>query len=285
MFKRRFSSACVLAAVATLTFLSPAGAQYQDMKAERVIENVGSVAIDWSEGVVRVTGVGTPPDRGQLMQKRLMAERSATADAYRQLETAIHGIRVNGETLVRDYVGESDTIKTYVTSLIKGAQKMDQRYLDDGTIEIDMVVKLYSPSGLSGALQPQKQQFPPPPVALEADAAPGDYTGLIVDCRGLGLEPAMSPGILSQAGGELYLGQLPVDPDFVISQGIVGYARTLQQARQDKRVGSKPLIVKGLSATGNFRTDVIVSEADTKQLLGLDKHHSLLKQSKVILVL
>lgn len=288
--KRWFlTSACLLAALslsAPVLSAEPAKPSInEDMKVEHVTQNVGSVTIDWSEGVVRVTGSGSPPDRGNPSQKRMMAERTATADAYRQLNDAIQGIRVNSETIVRDYVSESDTIKNYVSALVKGAQKIDQRYLNDGTIEIDMAVKLYSNTGLSGVLQPQKHVVPPPAVDLEPMTPTGEYTGIIVDCRGLELQPAMSPAIVSAAGGELYLGGLEVTPEVVINQGVVGYARSLQQARQDKRVGSNPLIVKGTSSTGNFHTDVVISDIDTKQLLGVDLKHKLLKEAKVIFVM
>lgn len=278
------SATCLMAGLA---LLAPSVSFAQnDMKSEHVTETQGGVVIDWSEGVIKVTGSGAPPDRGTLTQKQLMAERNAMSDAYKQLAEVIYNMRVNSETIVQDYVSESDTIKAYVSALIKGAQKMDQRYLDDGTVEVDMTVKLYSQDGLNGVLQPQKHVVPPPPVAEEADPAPGDFTGVIVDCRGLGLEPAMSPAILSQAGGELYIGELAVEPAFVISHGVVGYARSLNQARQNsRRIGAKPLIIKGLSATGNFRTDVVISKADTRQLLGLEKLSQLLKQSKVIFVL
>lgn len=285
--KRRLLSALLPACLCSLILASPVIAQdsLKDMKTTSVVETFGNAAVNWSEGYVHVTGIGNPPDRGEAVQRRLSAERSATADAYRQLAQAIYGIRVNSDTLVRDYVSESDAIKSYVNALIKGAQKMDQRYLDDGTIEIDFAVKLYSNSGLSGVLQPQKHVVPPPPVTIEAGEAKEEYTGIIVDCRGLGMDPAMSPAIVSQNGGELYLGQLEVKPEFVINEGIVGYAHSLLQARQYKRVGNKPLIIKGMSAVGNFHTDVQISEADTKLLLALDKSGKLLQDAKVVFVL
>lgn len=281
------SAVCVLASV-SLSIPQVFAADSEDMKIEHVIQKVGTngeVQVDWSEGVVRVTGRGTPPDHGPGQQKRLMAERSATSHAFRELTTAIYDIHVNSDTIVRNYIEESETTKSYINALIKGAQKLDQRVLPDGTVEIDMAVKLYSTSGISGVLQPQKHLVPPPPVALEPEPTPGNYTGVIVDCRGLGLVPAMSPAIVSQKGGEVYLGQLEVKPDFVINQGIVGYARSLSQARQDARVGEMPLIIKGLNATGSFRTDVVISEKDTQHLLGLDKLGQVLQASKVIFVM
>ena len=278
------SLTCVCASSMTAYVSAGHAASTEDMKVQRVTEIYGNVTIDWSEGVVRVIGVGTPPDRGTLSQKQLMAERSAASDAYRQLTDVLSNIRVNSETIVRDYTRESDTLKSYLQALIKGASKLDQRYLDDGTIEVEMAVKLYATKGLSGILQPQKHIKPPIPVTEEPDRNPGDYSGVIIDCRGLGLEPAMSPAVMSQTGGEVYLGTVKVEPDFVITQGIVGYAYSLAQARQNVRVGAKPLIIKGLSATGSFRTDVIISKEDVRRLLGLDASNGVLRQARVILV-
>jgi len=287
MLTKLVRTACVMASLALLVTPQPlpVQAQVNDMKTPQVTEAIGAVTINWTTGVILVTGVGSPPDRGTLSQKRLMAERLATTDAYRQLSEVVNNLRVNAETLVRDYTLESAVLKTHVSNLVKNAQRLDTRYLDDGTIEVDMSVALYSSNGLSGILQPQKHVVPPPPVTLEADPKPGDYTGVIVDCRGLGLEAALGPAMLSQKGGELYISELPIDPDFVLNQGIVGYASSLAQARQNRRVGSKPLIIKGLNTSGNFRTDVVISEPDTRQLLGLEAKFKILSQAKVIFVL
>lgn len=297
-FQRKAGVLAGVALALGLAMIQPvvpaAAADKNDKKAsqtEHVIqsEGDGSVVIDWSEGVIRVTGRGTPMDQGSSVQSRLMAERKATASAYQQLASAINGIYVTSEARIKDFTDDDVTLASYVNSLIKGAQKVDQRYLDNGTIEVDLLVKLFSNNGLSGVIQPQKHVVPPPPVSVEADPKPGDFSGVIVDCRGLGLAPAMSPAIINQSGGEVYLGALSAnakyDPSYVINDGIVGYARTLEQARQLKRIGDKPLIIKGTSSTGYFHTDVIISEEDTKQLLGLEKANQLLSSGKVIFVM
>lgn len=280
---------CLLLTLASLALISPApllpALAQSDMKTQQVTETRGAVTINWTEGLIQVTGSGSPPDRGNLHQRRLMAERQALTDAFRQLAEVTYSLRVDAETVVRDYTLESPMLKEQVGNLIKNAQRLDTRYLDNGTIEVDLVLKLYNSSGLNGILQPQKHIVPPPPVTLEADPRPGDYTGVIVDCRGLGLEAALSPAILAQSGGELYLSELPFDPDYVINQGIVGYAHSLSQARQNRRVGNKPLIIKGLSTSGAYRADVIISDIDTRQLLGLEAQSKVLSQAKVIFVL
>lgn len=275
------------ASLALLSFALPVSSQViTDQNNRGVVETVKNVNIHWSEGVIRVTGAGAPPDRGNMAQKRLMAERAALADAYRKLTEVVHGIRVNSETIVRDYVVESDVIKTKVEGLIHGVQKLDQRYMSDGSVEVDVVLKLNGQNGLGSILQPQKNHNPPPPAKeIKPQTAEEAYTGVIIDCRGLNVKPAMSPSILAQSGGELYIGNLEVDPDFVINHGIVTYSRTLMEARLQKRAGKNPLIIKAVSGSGTFRTDAIVEDTDAEILLGLQKDLKLLQLAKVIFVL
>lgn len=265
----------------------PSLAQTDTQSVQSVRESVGAVTIDWSEGVVRVTGTGAPPDKGSASQRRLMAERAAISDAYRELGEALNGVRVDAETIVKDYITESDTVRIKVSAMVRGAQKVDRRFLSDGSIEIDMVLKLYGQQGLSGILQPQKNAAPPPPVPekIKPDANPGDYTSVIVDCRGLGLKAAMSPALLNQSGGELYLGHLPVDPDFVIDKGIIAYSTSLNEARRHERAGNLPLIVKAIGVSGNFSADAVLAEKETALVLGLEAKNKILSQSHVIFVL
>ena len=288
MFRSRISASLLLASALLLTGLSPAISQTQPPTAQSprsVSETHENVSINWSEGLIRVTGTGTPPDRGSAAQRRLMAERAAVADGYRQLAEAIQGVRVDAETVVKDYITESDTVRTRVSSLIREAQKTDRRFMPDGTVEVDMMIKLYNAQGLSGILQPQKNPTPPAPVEVPADPNPGEYTGLIIDCRGMGLQPAMSPAILNQTGGELYIGHLPINPDYVINNGIVAYTTTLQDARQHERAGKNPLIVKAVAVSGNFRADAVLAEKETRLILGLEASQKVLTQAHVIFVL
>lgn len=288
MFKRPSPAALILASALIFASSSLASSQAQTSPTQTiqsVREKAGGVTIDWSEGLIRVTGSGAPPDRGNASQRRLMAERAAIADAYRQLAEAINGVRVDAETVVKDYITESDTVRVQVSALIRGAQKIDRRFLSDGSIEVDMVVKLYGQQGLSGILQPQKNAAPPPPVELKATISAEDYTGLIVDCRGLGLQPAMSPALLNLSGGELYIGHLPIDPDYVINQGIVAYSTSLSEARRHERAGKSPLIVKAIGASGNFKADAVLAEKETQQVLGLEEKNKILSQARVIFVL
>lgn len=285
----------------------------------QVVQSMGAGQIDWTNGQITVTGTGAAPNKAGMSagQKRLMAQRAAVADAYRQLAELINGVNVDAETVVKDFVTESDVIRTRVSALIKGAKPGKPRYMSDGTVEIDVTLGVYGNNSLSSAMvphvlekkevktiepgyttpsaQPTRQpdivvSTPMPtaqPTRTPETSQPlsGSYSGVIIDARGLGIAPAMSPQIKDNAGKEIYIGDRPIDPDLVVNIGIVGYANSVEQARSNARIGSNPLVIKAVQAGGRHKTDAIVSAAHGQQILQADSKTRFLQGSKVIFVI
>lgn len=115
------------------------------------------------EKIIRATGTGVPRDDAypaatqyQPMSSvtfgipgwedvtargRLMAERAALVDAYRNLAETVKGIRISGQTYVRDFVAESDYVQTSLDTFVKGARIVGPyRYLPGGEVEVDIEV-------------------------------------------------------------------------------------------------------------------------------------------------
>lgn len=110
-----------------------------------------------------------------------------------------------------------------------------------------------------------------------ASAAQGDYTGLVIDCRGLGLKAVMSPIIQNINGTKIY-GHKNLDLDKIISMGMVDYVTTPENI---SRAGSKPLVVKAV-ALDNFNSTPIVSIADSNKILIENHATKFLKDLKVV---
>ena len=110
-----------------------------------------------------------------------------------------------------------------------------------------------------------------------ATAAQGDYTGLIIDCRGLGLKTAMSPVIQNANGTKIY-GHKNLDVDKIISIGMVDY---IDDTNNAVRAGSKPLIIKAI-ALENFNCTPIVSIIDSNKILIENHATNFLKDLKVV---
>ena len=102
---------------------------------------------------------------------------------------------------------------------------------------------------------------------------------MIIDCRGLGLKPVMSPVIKNDQGQAIY-GHRNLDPDKVIEYGMAGYAYNLNDA---SRAGSNPLVIKALRVE-NHNSNPIISTADANRLLIENKASGFLESLSVVFV-
>jgi len=436
---------------ATILLLTAVSGPHAFAAAGMAVESVagGRGQLNWTAGTITVKGTGAAPERGSAAQRRLLAGRAAVVDGYRQLAEIVNGVRVDSETVVKDFVVESDVIRTQVTATIKGARQGEPRQLSDGSVEVEMQLPLYGNGSLADAIDLERQvsrtrtsllptfdlglasdramrlaakpedakakvrvavvdfktiradkdigeavaenlrnalvqhkQFTvversqiekalkeasfsqsglvegsqavtlgkllgakvivvgsvtkigstytvnarfidvatgeatearsldtddenqiaklvktlaadlsgrtaaSPLAASAPQGAPGSYTGVVVDCREVALQPAMSPGILDESGNELYVGNLPVDADLVINEGVAGYRTDLNDAlASEARVGRKPLVLRAVRADGNFRADAVLSTSDAAALQSADRSGNFLARTKVVFVI
>ena len=267
------------------------------------LDDVPGGAINWTDGMIEVTGMGVQPETGSLAQKRMMGYRAAIADAYRKLAEAVDGVRVDAETTVSNYATTSDVVRTQVSSLIKGAQAGKPVYKTDGSVEVKLTLDLHGKNrSVASIVVPAQQQAAEagkapvqaaPAVSVSTKPAPAtaipvteDYTGVIIDAKGLKAEPAMSPSLFDESGTELYLADLRADPNEVIERGIASYAKSVDEAKTlTSRVGKKPLIIKAKAVRGPLRADLTLDRQAAGLLLGADQRRAFLNSFNVVIVL
>jgi hypothetical protein len=98
---------------------------------------------EWAPITIRATGGGAPPGRAtNPAQARLMAERAAKMDAYRNLLEQAYGVNISSSSTVRNFITQNDVIRSRVEAYIRGAKVIDTRMLDDGGVEVEMEVVL-----------------------------------------------------------------------------------------------------------------------------------------------
>jgi len=252
----------------------------------KVAEQAGDKGIiNYEDGYVEAIGIGAPPERylGKP-NARPMALRAAKLDAYRNILEVIKGVRVDSNTVVRDFMTENDEIRTSVEGVVRNFTVVNQDYMSDGTIEV--TVRMNLSGRLSQTVLPKGPEPEPSAAPAPAPAAPttDSVTGLVIDARGLAARPAMSPKIVDENGKEVY-GSMQVDRQYAIQQGMTGYARDLTAAQSNPRVTSNPLSVKGIRADGPGKCDIIISNADAAKVRASAEAMNYLQKCRVMIVL
>ena len=117
------------------------------------------------------------------------------------------------------------------------------------------------PAAPAPAVQTPIAPTTPPAEIVPTGQAVGGYTGVIIDCTGLGLRPAMSPVIKAENGRPIY-GYKNLDSDKVVASGMASYARSDADAT---RAGTNPLRLRAVSIDGG--ANPVLSANDANRLL------------------
>jgi len=255
-----------------------------------LVEPVGNGSINWSSGLIQAVGMGAPPEWAYgKPQARPMALRAAQLDAYRNLLEVVQGVRIESSTTVKNFMVTDDSIRGQVDGMIRGAQIVKKEYMSDGTVEVTLEMNLTG--GFSQLVLPQNvKQIEPiktsaPEPAPEPETVPKshEFTGLVVDARGLNAKPAMSPKILDENNQEVY-GAAFVSREYAVQQGMSGYSKNIDTALSNQRVTDKPLTVKGLKTEGGGRSNVVISNADASKVRSASENLSFMKKCRVMIV-
>ncbi len=263
-----------------------------------MVEKVGAGYIDWVEGKIKMRGQGAPPSSAEnIAQARLMAERAAKIQAMANFLEVIKGVRIDSETTISD-LGIENKIVSRVEGYVKNFAVAKTGYLSDASVYVDIVFDLYGGNGLSAAIFSKEEEEgesavisflkeeieklkmlilglekrvenlelrPQGKASLSEKKETTLYTGLIIDATGIELKPAMSPKIIVEDGKEIYARE-SASQEHSVKQGLVGYAKSIDDAKNLKRVGEVPLIVRAIDAKGSYKTNPVISKQDAKKI-------------------
>jgi hypothetical protein len=205
------------------------------------VQTVGSGKIDWSDGIIKVKGNGVPPKEMSGAQAKLMAKRAAIADAYRNLAEIVFGVQIDSETTVKNFVTENDVINTKVSGFIKGAQVYEEKQLPDGSYEVELIARLLGDGSLGMIIfeeiakkQERKEITPQVEQPSEEQEEQAEiFTGLVIDARGTGVKPCLSPRV-DDITPQLVYDASYVDKEILLKEGVVTYLKAENEEEQGK---------------------------------------------------
>ena len=257
-----------------------------------LIESLPTGSINWTKGVVEAKGlffsnhpfVQDSPALAPLQQ----AQRMAAENALHTLER----IQVDATRRIADMALLNVDIGARLKKMAENAHLIHEVQLPGGTLEATVRIDLLG--GLAQMILPEeiKQLETIKPLfsvsasrAREADnLSESTYSGLIVDARGIGAQPAMAPLLVDENGKQIF-GSAFASREYAVQYGMCEYVRSPDSANRMVRIGLQPLMVKGLRTFNERSCDIIISNADAARLRDASAHLDFLKQCRVMIVL
>ncbi|WP_309710906.1 hypothetical protein [Armatimonas sp.] len=258
----------------------------------------GKGRIDYGQGFARAIGLGAlpPPSLSRSRaQDTLTARDAALTDALRTLSMSVQQVRVSASSRVSNYTLKSDEVRVKLAGLIKSAEVIEEKLLPEaGIYRVIVQVPLVGAGSVAEAvgvasesksnIVTESLREPKNPYAPGAPAPGGVlYTGLIVDCRGLGLTSSPSPKLWSERGDEVF-GTISVSNDFLQEQGIVAYPRSFDTAQSSPRIGSRPLIIRARRCRDAARCEPLISASDAQRIREANLESKFLERCAVVFV-
>ncbi|MCG8634870.1 MAG: hypothetical protein MI863_13635 [Desulfobacterales bacterium] len=256
------------------------------------IRQLDNGAINWSTGQVLVTGKA-PPEANSEGQPVPMPG-SARTQATRNIINILKQIRITPDLSVGEYASSHDVILAGIEKTARDAMITRQVYTSAMDVEVRMETRIFG-GFLQLVLPDHIRQIPKiADQKYHPRTKPGStlagvpvnripYTGLIIDARGLDLDPVLYPTIVSEEGKEIY-SSLFISREFAVQYGVAIYLCDMESALAARRIGSHPMVFKALRKAGNKTGAIVVSMADAVDLEKVTERHRFLKECRVIIV-
>lgn len=246
-----------------------------------LIQNFPEGNINWGTYNITCTGVGTYDVNLPPAQHRLSAINSARKDISQKIFAVIKDLNLNAEISVAKYFSQNPKAANQLQGYLNEYKIIGKpRLMPDSTVELAVEYPL-SGNALDAVLPLSGAKFNQ--AAYDSASAENlTITGLVIDCRGLGLVYALAPRVLAEASGEVF-GLDWVLRDYAVKGGLVEY--TTSETDISGRVGPNPITLLGAGAAGANLCDVIISVGDAARINALKEQALILGQCRVVFLI
>ncbi len=248
------------------------------------IVRVDTGTVNWTTGTITAIGRALPIDQSRAAKESVYA--SARSDAIRNILNTLKMIKINNESSVNDYASASAVILAGLEKTAREAIVVKQVYSSALDVEITIEASMFG-GFLQLVLPEEIRQIPKINPEINSKMIPviekSLYSGLIIDARGLGIEPVLDPVIVSEQGHQVY-SSVFISREFAVQGGVCKYVCNLDQALRDKRIGDNPLVLKGLRKEGSKNATLVISMSDYLTLEKTTERHTFLNECRVIIV-
>ncbi|MFN8258371.1 MAG: hypothetical protein U0W24_21965 [Bacteroidales bacterium] len=131
-----------------------------------------------------------------------MARQGAITDAQRNLLERIEGVRIVGETVVKDMITQNDVIYKRLEGVIKGAELVGSEKIDGLLVEVIMRVPIYQDKkGFAGIVQEGMKVKPE--ITENTGFESNGSEQVVFNMNGHKFDPALFPKIVDETNNVL----------------------------------------------------------------------------------
>ncbi len=245
--------------------------------------------VNWKSGTIisrgkahiEIDGTGKPVDRLHrsvisINRGRMMASRMAREQAVHEIIRAVKGIRVDSDTTMEDLIRENPATMDRLPGIIESRTRFLEK--PSGHYSTTCRARLYIRELI--AAMPYRYPLQEFPTRMD-NPIPTEYTGLIIDSRGLDVRPMVFPVVYNRNGLEIYSKNF-VDVRYATRTGIVSYVHTDDQAKNKKGIGDRPLYTVAVKSMNGCP---VMSERDIQKLFSSPLTIDRLKKCRVIFII
>ena len=245
---------------------------------------VGSLVLDWKGPTLEITGTAEiiPGESGNIVgwqyEANLAAQKLVSAIFIRAMEI----VRVDAYRTAQDVLLEERDRNERIYGYVSGHKKRKVSYTDR-EVTITSVFPLFGRDGFASILVSaglDTGSFPKHDVYVFTKS----FSGLVVDARGLGRVPAISPRILDEDHRVVYSKDY-VDPVSFTRHGAVQYTSDPFYRGLEDRVGENPFRLVALADEKTIETDITIGNAESRALIQDDATRAHLAQGRVIIII
>ena len=269
-----------------------------------IIQYDNGLILDLAKNIV--VSRGESPIYGFGQKTKELTENTAIKGSVNEMIKTMGQLRFNTEQRLYNVGSASPEFSALITQKIKGSiNVMYARILTmNGTVRVTSSIKYQGPNSLLSSIylyflksgsssevneisafdEPSgEENLVAKPLKAHNIDIKGTYTGLIVDARGLKVEPAIDPLIIDMDGNTVYGSISSLDLSLLQKVGKLEYFDSLKEAQSDLRVGKNPLVVKAGEAKRNC--DIVLSGEDGYRVIKENEQTGFLNKLNVIVVI
>ena len=240
--------------------------------------------IDWKNGEIVVSGVSEVADKesGNSIEWQYSAAVHAKRILLENFIMSLGALRIDAYDSAIEILKKDPSINEAVQGYIRAFNNFQVIYDSDKVVMVKHI-PFFGREGLA-------------PLMLESGLDPGhfpsyeepvfstEFSGVVVDGRGLGRIPAVNPRIYDEEHNLVYSADL-LEKEYFDSWGSCQYTDDPYYAGFEKRAGENPLRIVAIPNPKLIETDLCISSEDAMILLQHEQTRNRLKEGRVVIII